>query len=75
MTPQEKALELYSKVYGQTPTRMDELQIEEDKRFSKQCALIAVDEIIAHIEPSISIEILKTRIEYFNEVKQEIEKL
>ena len=46
MTPKEKAEELYNKIYGQTPTRLTELEIEEDKRFSKQCALIAVDEII-----------------------------
>jgi hypothetical protein len=42
---------------------------------AKQCALIAVDEIIANIEPSVSMDIISARIKYWQEVKQEIEKL
>jgi hypothetical protein len=53
---------------------LTELEIEEDKRFSKQCALIAVDEIISHIDPNIPIDTLKIRLEYWKEVIEEIEK-
>ena len=42
---------------------------------AKQCALIAVDEVIAQIEPSVTMDVISARIEYWQEVKQEIEKL
>jgi hypothetical protein len=42
---------------------------------AKQCALIAVDEIIAQIEPSVSMDVISARINYWKEVKKEIEKL
>jgi hypothetical protein len=42
---------------------------------AKDCALIAVDEIIANIEPSDSIDVISARIKYWEQVKQEIEKL
>jgi hypothetical protein len=42
---------------------------------AKQCALIAVDEIIAQIEPSVSMDVISARIKYWEQVKQEIEKL
>ncbi len=86
MTPKEKAEELYNKVYGQTPTRWTELEIEEDKRFAKQCALIAVDEIIkqfvgvydslkdAGVLDSTNVED-SANYKYWQEVKQEIKKL
>ena len=71
MTPKEKAQELYSKMYGQTPFRSTISEIEEDKKYAKQCALIAVDELIKEVKywtPNI-------RKRYYEEVKQEIEKL
>ena len=47
----------------------------KDYEKAKQCALMAVDEIIAEIEPSVSMDVIEARIKYWNEVKQEIEKL
>jgi hypothetical protein len=80
MTPKEKAEELYNKVYGQTPTRWTELEIEEDKRFAKQCALIAVDELIENhnkMKDFLFSEIgyLITSPDYWQEVKQEIKNI
>jgi hypothetical protein len=69
MSPKEKAKELYDlyrpKFFGNTAY----------KSLSKQCALIAVDEIIANIEPSVSMDVISARIKYWQQVKEEIEKL
>jgi 2,3-bisphosphoglycerate-independent phosphoglycerate mutase len=70
MTPQEKAKELYSKFLRYVPA-----EEEFEHEYAKQCALIAVDEIIANIEPSVSMDVISARIKYWEEVKQEIEKL
>lgn len=70
MTPKEKALELvdkflsckdYSNSYCVIP-------IQDD---AKQCALIAVDEILKALESDWSF--MEIRQEYWQEVKQEIE--
>lgn len=45
------------------------------KQVAKECSLVAVDEIIANIEPSISIDVIEARVKYWQEVKQEIEKI
>ena len=66
MTPKEKANLLYNKMV--VDFGIDHWQI-------KQCALVAVDEIISNIEPSVSEDVISARIKYWNEVKQEIEKL
>ena len=78
MTPKEKANELVSK-YKNAPFNCTDcdmpfcdipctrLSLEE----SKQCALIAVDEIISVIDPETN---FKTW-EFWKQVKQEIEKL
>ena len=68
MTPKEKARELVDKMYGKTPVRDLIAQIEEDKQYAKQCALIALDEIIKATVP------LKSNY-FWKEVKQELEKL
>jgi hypothetical protein len=67
MTPREKAVELVHK-FG-----MENQYYER----AKQCALIAVDEIIESIpeEPSISTVQRIGSIMFWFEVKQEIEKL
>jgi len=62
MTPQEKAEELYEK-YDALFTAPWKKHIS-----IKQCALIAVDEILSAIGFSVNDE-------YWQEVKQEIEKL
>jgi hypothetical protein len=60
MTPKEKAKELYFKMHSQNYI----ISVE-----AKQCALIAVDEIIKELERCF------IHNEYWQEVKQEIEKL
>jgi hypothetical protein len=65
MEPKLKAKELYDKFYMAIPS--DEMGLCD--KASRQCALIAVDELIAdeHLESGDS--------PYWIEVKQEIEKL
>ena len=71
MTPQEKAIELVDKMYmvddpiGNYPMCFDT---------AKQCALIAVDELIDQCWNYREID-LGLSLEYWQEVKQEIEKL
>lgn len=65
MTPKEKAQELVDKYYYYVGSVLEQ----------KQCALIAVDEVVAQIEPSVSMDVISARIEYWQQVKQEIEKL
>ena len=65
MTPKEKAIELYNKMY-------DYSLFEEE---AKRCALIAVDEILSELtEIPYGLEYLN-RLNYWLEVKQEIELL
>jgi hypothetical protein len=84
MTAQEKAKELVDKMYA---TQGPENGITEDE--AKQCALIAVDEIISAYPHTYDIVKDKTKdnedvtiimrirsnIGYWQEVKEEIEKL
>jgi hypothetical protein len=65
MTPQEKADELHVGYW----------RLTNDSRIAKHCALVAVDEIIANIEPSVSMDVISARIKYWEQVKQEIQKL
>jgi hypothetical protein len=48
--PKEKAQELYSKMYGESPIRSVILEIEKDKIVAKNCAIIAVKVIICELE-------------------------
>jgi hypothetical protein len=59
MTPKEKALELVEDMHDAPEVGYNE--------HAKQCALIAVDEILKYCTREAD--------EYFKEVKQEIEKL
>jgi hypothetical protein len=61
MTPKEKAKDLFDKMYFETTTKYD----------AKQCALIAVDEIINidNIKPYV---IHKEIIEFYQKVREEI---
>jgi hypothetical protein len=69
MKPKEKALELYNRYeqLGRDFTRGVSM-----KEFAKQCALIAVDEILNVIIGSYDYELEN---KYWQEVKQEIENL
>jgi hypothetical protein len=65
MTAKEKAKELYDK-YCNMESWCDD---------AKECALIAVDEVISNIEPSVSMDVISARIKYWEQVKTEIQKL
>ena len=64
MTPKEKAKELFDKYKDLTLNV--EYDDDQNNFTAKQCALIAVDEIISTPNPMVN---------YWPEVKQEIEKL
>jgi hypothetical protein len=77
MTPKEKAKELVFefKKYAYYPkTKDDEIFVNELKTNAKQCALIAVDEIIKSQYKVLS-GVKKSFYDYWIEIKQEIEKL
>ena len=68
MAPKEKAIELYNKMY--------DFSIFDES--AKQCALIAVDEILNGYEfDSLEVEHkrIMDNINYWDKVKQEIENL
>jgi hypothetical protein len=77
MTPKEKAKELFDKYYIVCQEYTEEIQCSIQ---AKECALIAVDEIIQQWEV-IDTYIadfggkLNQSLKYWQEVKQEIEKL
>ena len=74
MTPKEKAAELHNKILNITYDDRD--MPDEPTWVSTQCALIAVDNIILanpHSNP-FNTDVYST-MEYWLEVKQEIEKL
>lgn len=70
MTPKEKAEELVSKYMN-----MGQVKMSDYSRIylptAKQCALIAVDEMLYHVKMVDD----NAAINYWEEVKQEIEKL
>ena len=72
MTPKEKAIELYNKY-------LDGFNFDSTYRNcyeqSKQCALIAVDEIFEETRDYCEDNYHQDRMNYWQEVKQEIEKL
>ena len=88
MTPQDKANELFQKMLSKNPNRQEGISMIDTIQ-AKQCALIAVDEVLKSYPHAYDIEkestksgediiiITNTRsnIGYWNEVKQEIEKL
>jgi hypothetical protein len=71
MTPKEKAIELYEKFYYQLPSDlMDKVQ----DCTAYECALIAVDEVLFVLNEIDSTEQWNASW-FYNQVKQEIEKL
>jgi hypothetical protein len=72
MTPKEKAIELYSKYYNRIEHTLSEEYSLYEIDVLKQCALIAVDEIIEEYQkifPNVN------RRNYWDEVKEEINNL
>jgi hypothetical protein len=73
MTPKEKAKDLYNKFLRYVPA-----EEEFEHEYSKQCALLAVEEIIPIVnsyENALSASQQSNYLEYCYEVKKEIEKL
>jgi hypothetical protein len=68
MTPKEKAEELVGKY-------MFLLNVDLPITKAKYSAIITVDEIIANIEPSVSMDVISARIKYWEQVKIEINNL
>ena len=66
MTPKEKAKELVNKYYGYYTVHMS---------IAKKCALIAVDEILKAVDDPDETFLCKDGVDYWMQVKQEIEKL
>jgi hypothetical protein len=82
MTPKEKAKELVDKFYQRFPLTMDVITTRGDLSWeydswkeAKQCALIAVDEIIEFLLQASKYLAFPKQVMYWQEVKQEIEKL
>jgi hypothetical protein len=77
MTPKEQVLKLYDKFFNNAESRNKIGLYDEDlhKYNTKQCALIAVDEIIKTNPYEWDGEDMNSTIDYWEEVKQEIEKL
>ncbi len=72
MTPEEKATELVKKFTYNTRCFSETKGWEDTLYDAKQCALIAVDEIIQAMD---SVMLPNPFKQYWNKVKQEIEKL
>jgi hypothetical protein len=71
MTPKEKAKELVGKYVFYTVTDFSDNNFEQ----TKQCALIAVNEMLSNDGWSSSLDEWNTFKNYFEKVKQEIQKL
>lgn len=75
MTPKEKAQELVDKFCKQTRWKMGQ---EDYIKRAKQCALIAVDEILKVLNPEnwgLEMDSAFESMEYWQKVKKEIEAL
>ena len=80
MTSKEQALELYGKFFNNAESRNKIGLYDEDlhKYNAKQCALVAVDEIIEYLQhkwDTIGFAEYLIDMNKYIEVKQEIEKL
>ena len=74
MTPKEKAEELLNKMLSKNPNRQDGISIIDTIQ-AKLCALVAVDEILNIYQiQNAALEFYELR-NYWQEVKQELEKL
>jgi hypothetical protein len=72
MTPKEKAKELFEKMYNKIQS--DELGLNYQS--AKECALIAVDECLKILNVWSAFNMPKSsEVIFYEEVKQEIEKL
>ena len=74
MTPQKKAEELHRKFWTNRDPIGENLRLTTSWSSAKQCALIAVDEIIDAIDWH-EYEVPNDQLNFWFKVKQEIEKL
>lgn len=65
MTPKQKAFNLFAEFASRL----------NDGRIAKRCALIAVDEILQDDMYDMAEEFFNSRIEFWEEVKEQIKKL
>ena len=72
MTPKEKAEELFNKYATYAVMWTGGIKVE--KQNCKQCALIAVDEILNQDKGAFDLGEIHYHFEYWQEVKNEIEK-
>jgi hypothetical protein len=72
MTPKEKAKELYNKYWTLIAYKIEG---SVGRLVIKQCALIAVNEILKAVDNPDETYLMKHSVNYWTEVKQEIEKL
>jgi len=75
MTPKEKAEELVGKYFKLLNYEFGDLVYSLRDKQPKQCALIAVDEILKSNPTVINCDKTELNYKYWLEVKQEIEKL
>jgi hypothetical protein len=79
MIPKEKALELVNKYYSKIEHTISDEYAKVTKEITKQCALIAVDEMINYFSKESFMmaypEIAISELQYWQEVKKEIEAL
>lgn len=84
MTSKDKAIELYSKYYNRIEHTLSEEYSQHEKDVVKQCALLAVDEILKDLKVSLKVAedlhphargLIMGSFADWLEVKQEIEKL
>jgi hypothetical protein len=73
MTPKDKAIELVENFSETLPKRVYGNLIEQDWISAKRCALIAVEEILEIVSSDESM--LITELQFWQQVKQEIENL
>lgn len=73
MTPKEKAKELVDK-FARIDGYQDSIDLSKCE-YEKQCALIAVDEILEIINNTMVLVDIEDDYDFYLKVKQEIEKL
>lgn len=76
MNPSKKAKELYYKFFQQLSNTLDVTyeysSIEGEEECAKQCAIIAVDEIIIALECINDSRLYNEQYQYWQQVKEEI---
>lgn len=76
MTPKEKAQELVQKYYNRFEHTISDEYAEVEYEVCKQCALIALDEILNLSKiASLRRDEVYMELEYWQEIKQEIDNL